>query len=196
MINDKLTYLSAAQLATLLRSTDGSTISSIEIITNPSAKYDAAGNSGIINIKLKKNKQTGTNGSITLGAGYGAFGKDNESLSLNQKQGNLNLFGTLSHNDNKRRQEIGIKRIITNLANDATYFNQYNDFQDAPHNNSYRFGADYDMSPKNTVDFVINGYINSENDNNNRTYIGPDFSRIDHRYIPWPACNKPIIILQ
>jgi len=54
MINDKLTYLSSAQLATLLRSTDGNTIQSIEIITNPSAKYDAAGNSGIINIKLKK----------------------------------------------------------------------------------------------------------------------------------------------
>ncbi|MDB4999017.1 MAG: hypothetical protein JWR76_94, partial [Mucilaginibacter sp.] len=62
MINDKLTYMSASQLATMLKSTDGSTIQSIEIITNPSAKYDAAGNSGIINIKLKKNKQTGTNG--------------------------------------------------------------------------------------------------------------------------------------
>jgi len=57
MINDKLTYLTSAQLATLLRSTDGTTIQSVEIITNPSAKYDAAGNSGIINIKLKKNKQ-------------------------------------------------------------------------------------------------------------------------------------------
>jgi len=56
MINDKLTYLSATQLATLLRSTDGTTIESIEIITNPSAKYDASGNSGIINIKLKKKK--------------------------------------------------------------------------------------------------------------------------------------------
>ena len=60
MINDKLTYLTAAQLATLLRSTDGNTIQTIELISNPSAKYDAAGNSGIINIKLKKNKQSGT----------------------------------------------------------------------------------------------------------------------------------------
>ena len=81
MINDKLTYLTSAQLATLLRSTDGNTIQSIEIITNPSAKYDAAGNSGIINIKLKKNKQAGTNGSVTLGAGYGKYGKDNETLT-------------------------------------------------------------------------------------------------------------------
>ena len=80
MINDKLTYLTAAQLATLLRSTDGNTISSIEIISNPSAKYDAAGNSGIINIKLKKNKQMGTNGSLTAGVGYGAYWKDNQIL--------------------------------------------------------------------------------------------------------------------
>jgi iron complex outermembrane receptor protein len=67
MIDDKLTYLSSAQLTTLLRATDGSTVQSIEIITNPSAKYDAAGNSGIINIRLKKNKQKGTNGSVTAG---------------------------------------------------------------------------------------------------------------------------------
>ena len=125
MINDKLTYLTAAQLATLLRSTDGNTIQSIEIITNPSAKYDAAGNSGIINIKLKKNKQTGTNGSVTLGAGYGAYWKDNETLQLNHKEGNLNVFGTFSHNDNKRIQDIDIKRIITDTAGNRTYFNQF-----------------------------------------------------------------------
>jgi iron complex outermembrane receptor protein len=100
MINDKLTYLTSAQLATLLRSTDGTTIQSIEIITNPSAKYDAAGNSGIINIKLKKNKQAGTNGTVTAGTGYGAYGKDNENLTINHKEGNLNIFGSFSHNDN------------------------------------------------------------------------------------------------
>src|ERR1700733_13618102 len=79
MINDKLTYLSSTQLATLLRSTDGTTIESIEIITNPSAKYDASGNSGIINIKLKKNKDAGTNGSVTLGAAMGYYFRDNTS---------------------------------------------------------------------------------------------------------------------
>ena len=122
MINDKLTYLSAAQLATLLRSTDGTTIQSIEIISNPSAKYDAAGNSGIINIKLKKNKQSGTNGSVTVGAGYGNYGKDNETLSLNHKEGNLNVYGSFSHNDNKRSQDIGIMRIITDSTGKNTYF--------------------------------------------------------------------------
>ncbi|MBS1519578.1 MAG: TonB-dependent receptor [Bacteroidetes bacterium] len=180
MINDKLTYLTAAQLATLLRSTDGNTIESIEIITNPSAKYDAAGNSGIINIKLKKNKQTGTNGSLTAGTAYGAYWKDNETLQLNHKEGNLNVFGTFSHNDNKRLQNIDIKRIITDTTGKQTYFNQFSPLISNNHNNSYRFGVDYDLSSKNTIGFVINGYFDQEDDSNdNRTYIGKNFSTVD-----------------
>jgi iron complex outermembrane receptor protein len=180
MINDKLTYLSAAQLATLLRSTDGNTIQSIEIISNPSAKYDAAGNSGIINIKLKKNKQTGTNGSITAGAGYGAHWRDNQTLQLNHKQGNLNVFGTFSHSDNQREHNIDIKRIVTDSAGGKTYFNQASPMNSTNHNNSYRLGADYQTSSKNTVGFLLNGYSNSEQDNNfNKTYIGTQPNIVD-----------------
>ena len=151
-----------------------------EIITNPSAKYDAAGNSGIINIKLKKNKQTGTNGSLTLGTAYGAFWRDNETLQLNHKDGNLNVFGTFSHNDNKRIQSIGIKRIITDTAGNKTYFNQLSPLTTNNHNNSYRFGADYDLSSKNTIGFVLSGYFNNEDDNNNNwTYIGRNYTTVD-----------------
>src|SRR6267142_2470144 len=124
MINEKLTYLNPAQLATLLRSSDGNTIKSIEIITNPSAKYDATGNAGIINIKLKKGSRTGTNGSIVAGAGYGRYGKDNETISLNHKQGNLNLFGSFSHLDDKHYIDVNLRRIVTDSSG-TTYFNQY-----------------------------------------------------------------------
>jgi iron complex outermembrane recepter protein len=180
MINDKLTYLSAAQLATLLRSTDGTTIQSIEIIPNPSAKYDAAGNSGIINIKLKKNKQAGTNGSITAGTGYGEYWKDNETLTLNHKDGNLNVFGSFSHNDNKYTQQIGLKRIITDSTGHQTFFNQSTAMPQVNHNNSYRLGADYDLSSKNTIGFVVSGYFNGEDDNfNNYTNIGKNFTEVD-----------------
>jgi len=178
MINDKLTYLTAAQLATLLRSTDGNTIQSIELISNPSAKYDAAGNSGIINIKLKKNRQVGTNGSISLGAGWGKYGKDNETFQLNHKQGKLNLFGTFSHNDNERFEDIGIKRIVTDT--NQTFFNQKSYLTESHHNNSYRLGADYDLSDKNTIGFVVSGYFNGELDRNtNGTLIGPNFTQVD-----------------
>ncbi|HVW95743.1 MAG TPA: outer membrane beta-barrel family protein [Mucilaginibacter sp.] len=180
MINDKLTYLSSSQLATLLRSTDGTTIQSIEIISNPSAKYDAAGNSGIINIKLKKNRQSGTNGSVTVGVGKGKYGRDNSTLQLNHKVGGLNLFGSFSHDDNKRFQDIGLKRIVTSPDGSTTYFNQYTGMPQTRHNNSYRLGADYSTSSKNTLGFVMNGYFNSENDeNDNHTNIGSSFTQVD-----------------
>ncbi|MDP9080158.1 MAG: TonB-dependent receptor family protein [Bacteroidota bacterium] len=180
MINDKLTYLTSTQLATLLRSTDGTTIQSIEIISNPSAKYDASGNSGIINIKLKKNKQTGTNGSVTLGAGYGNTFKNNESISLNHKEGNLNVFGSFSHDDRKREHTLDIKRIVTDSTGGKTYFNQFSSIPNDNHNNSYRLGADYDISSKNTIGFLVNGYFNTETDDNaNKTFIGTQPSVTD-----------------
>ena len=173
MINDKLTYLSSAQLATLLRSTDGTTIESIELITNPSAKYDAAGNSGIINIKLKKNKNAGTNGTATIGAGMGYYLKDNASVSINHKEGNLNVFANFSHNDNQRGRSLGIDRSVEGGNGQNTYFSQNTFMPQINHNNSYRFGADYDLSPKNTIGFLVNGYFNTENDfNNTPTHIG------------------------
>lgn len=168
MINDKLTYLSSAQLATLLRSTDGNTIQSIEIITNPSAKYDAAGNSGIINIKLKKNKQKGTNGSLTAGVARGRGNRDNMSLNINHKNGPLNIFGTVSRGDNNRYRDLGINRIIA--GTDTPYFDQTTKMPSFNYYNNFNIGADLETSTKNTLGVVISGYTNGGRDlNENRT---------------------------
>jgi len=67
MMDGKQTYLSAADLANLLKNTPASALDQIEIMTNPSARYDASGNSGVINIKTKKGKNAGFNGSIMAG---------------------------------------------------------------------------------------------------------------------------------
>lgn len=166
MINDKLTYLSPTQLATLLRSTDGSTIQSIEIITNPSAKYDAAGNSGIINIKLKKNKQAGTNGTISVTGGLGTYVKQSEDFSINHKEGNLNLYGNFSRGDIPQARVIDINRTVTDSTGVPTYFKQSTFMPQVTHYNNYSFGADYDLSPKNTLGFAVNGYFNSNPQNN------------------------------
>ncbi len=164
MINDKLTYLSAQQLASLLRSTDGSTIKAIEIITNPSAKFDAAGNGGILNIKMKKNKQNGTNGTAGIGAGYGKYGKDNENISINHKNGRLNLFGSINHNDSKATGQLNIFRIVDGSPAN-TYINQYSNVIQTTGSTSYRVGADLDAGAKNTFGVEMNGYYNTEFDN-------------------------------
>lgn len=172
MINDKLTYLSADQLATLLRSTDGSNIQSLEIISNPSSQYDAAGKAGIINIKLKKNKQDGTNGSLTIGAGQGHYFKDNASFTLNHKSGKLNLFSNFSHTNNHEYVKLSTNRIIDS-ANTKSYYAQSSTINNPVHTNSFRVGADYDLSDKNTAGFVAGGYRNSESNANDGTaFVG------------------------
>ena len=92
MIDGKPSYLGGAELTNLLRSMSSTNLDQIEIMTNPSAKYDAAGNSGIINIKTKKSKQKGFNGNVTLGYGQGIYAKTNNSLNLNYRNGKFNVF--------------------------------------------------------------------------------------------------------
>ncbi|RYY43582.1 MAG: TonB-dependent receptor, partial [Chitinophagaceae bacterium] len=100
-IDGKPSPLSGTDLADFLKSMQSSNVESIEIITNPSAKYDAAGNAGIINIRLKKNKNLGTNGSVNAGWGIGNFPKYNGGLSINNRNAKTNIFGTYNYNYNK-----------------------------------------------------------------------------------------------
>src|ERR1700754_1423294 len=92
MIDNKPTYLSASQLASYLRSLPASAVDQIELMTNPSAKYDASGNSGIINIKTKKNKTKGFNGNLNLTHTQGIYPKPTGSLNMNYRNGKFNFF--------------------------------------------------------------------------------------------------------
>jgi hypothetical protein len=190
MINDKPTHLSATQLATLLHSTDGNNIASIEVITNPSAKYDASGNSGIINIVLKKNNSVGTNGSVTATGGIGYYPKGNASVSLNHKEGNLNFFGSYSIGSRQRSNNIYIDRLI-DTSGKQTYFTQHTFMPSTNYNNTYRLGVDYDMGKKNTLGLLFSGYFNGENDNNvNNTVIGSKPGLIDSLQNTYSTINQ------
>ncbi|MBE7178879.1 MAG: outer membrane beta-barrel protein, partial [Mucilaginibacter polytrichastri] len=179
MIDGKLTYLSSTQLAALLRSTDGNSIAQVEIITNPSAKYDAAGNSGIINIKTKKNKTSGTNGSLTAGAGYGLNHKANTSLNVNHKSGRVNVFGTYSYMDNKWTRDFGLDRLVS-FQNVTTRFNQNAQFNQNYRSNSAKAGIDIEISKKNTLGFQATTNLNHELGNNpSNTLIGNQAGRVD-----------------
>ncbi|MDX3914204.1 MULTISPECIES: TonB-dependent receptor domain-containing protein [Olivibacter] len=170
MIDGKQTYLSAEQLANMLKSMDGNNVQSIELNTNPSAKYDAAGTAGIINIKLKKNNMEGTNGTLSLSGGYGRTHKSNNSLQINHKTGKVNLFGNYSYVNSNFNNTLELYRIVGQSAS-AKVFDQFADFQNERASSSIRGGIDYKTSERNTLSGLFSGFFLQGNDHstsNNR----------------------------
>ena len=110
LVDGRPTQLSGSDLANLLRNMNSNQLDQVEIMTNPPAKYDAAGNAGIINLKTKKNKQVGYNGSVNANYGQGNLPKFNEGLIFNYRQGKWNLFTNLSHGYRERNNELDIQR--------------------------------------------------------------------------------------
>jgi outer membrane receptor protein involved in Fe transport len=124
-------------------------IDRIELITNPSAKYDAASTGGIINIILKKNKRTGLNGLLSAAAGTQGILSGNANLNL--RQGKLNFF--LSGNYNQSKGKSNGKSLRQNKNNGVieNYFNQYSDNERTRKFTSARFGIDYFIDNRNTI---------------------------------------------
>nr|WP_068890854.1 outer membrane beta-barrel family protein [Pedobacter panaciterrae] len=172
MLDGKLTYLSGEQLTALLRATSGNSIESIEMMSNPSAKYDASGSAGIINIKLKKSQSDGTNGTITAGSGYGKYYKYNGGLMLNHRVNKLNLFGDYNYSENKDFQNLNVNRSNTDGA-EQTFFDQIGREVYLHKDNSYRAGIDYYINDKSVLGFSINGSFKNVNiASENRTLMG------------------------
>lgn len=161
MLDGKLTYLSGEQLANLLRSLPSENISTIEIITSPSAKYDAAGRSGIINIKTKKTVITGINGSINLGAGAGKYGFYNAGINLNWRTEKFNAFGNYN---NGTRGFFQTRYLARHIQGDVPQFFELNAFNRRSFkNNNYKAGLDYFITSKHTVGVLMRGYDNAFN---------------------------------
>jgi hypothetical protein len=157
MIDGKQTYLSSQELANMLRSLSADAIDQIELITNPSAKYDAAGTSGIINIKMKKNKSLGTNGSLNAGLGYGRWEKANGGLSLNHRNKHLNLFGTLDYRHNRGWGQTITQDRYSYTPTDTTIFNVDNYRPYRLTTPMFRVGADWFLSDKTTLGVLASG---------------------------------------
>jgi outer membrane receptor protein involved in Fe transport len=97
MLDGRLMRMTMDQLITLLSGMSADDIAQIELMNTPPAKYDAEGNAGIINIITKKNKKYGTNGSLTLTAGYGTYEKASAGLNINHNAGKVSLYGGYSY---------------------------------------------------------------------------------------------------
>ena len=172
MINGKLTYLSGEQLTSLLRATSGNTIETIEMMSNPSSRYDASGSAGIINIRLKKNSSYGTNGSMTAGGGYGRFYKSNAGISLNHRTQKFNIYGSYDYLNNKQFEDLSLKR--SNISDqEVTLFRQQGRDMTTLKNNTYKAGLDYLLSQQQTIGLMVNGYMNNnQQTTHNTTLIG------------------------
>ncbi|RYG19300.1 MAG: MarR family transcriptional regulator, partial [Chitinophagaceae bacterium] len=160
MIDDKPTYLSGTELSNLLGSMSSTQVNQIELITSPSAKYDASGNAGIINIKTKKNKQEGFNGNLSTAVGHGKYLKSNNSLMLNYRQGKINTFANYSVNYNKGFMNIYAYRRYFNTSGGVTSaLDQQSDLGNQNTNNLLRTGLDFYATPKLTLGLTLTGNL-------------------------------------
>jgi outer membrane receptor protein involved in Fe transport len=151
LIDGKPSNVDTAQL---LQQIPSSSIKQIELITNPSAKYNPEGMSGIINIILHKNANTGFNGSINTGATFGITPKLNTALNLNYKVGKVNIYSNygLNHGLNANHGFV--------FSDNPTFENhQLFEFKNKNTSHLLKLGIDYYINDKNTFSFYTNQNI-------------------------------------
>lgn len=166
MIDDKPTYLSAANLATYLRSLPSSSLDQIELMDNPPAKYDAAGNAGVINIKTKKSTIKGFNAILSGNFAEGFYERTQESLNLNYRVNKVNLFANLSYGYNQTFRRLEIDRSYFDASGNPTSgFTGVSYFKPANDNGNLKMGMDYYLSPKTTWGVVFTGSLSQQKDN-------------------------------
>lgn len=171
MIDGKPSPMNGADLVNYLRGLPSNSIDRIEIITNPSSKYDAAGNSGIIDIRLKKDQRMGTNGTFNAGYGQGVYPKANTGISMNHRDKKFNLFGSYNYGYRKNLNHLYLDR---NFYENGIFTGSdlKDNFSRAPFNsNTIRLGADFYASKKTIIGVVLNSNLNHFTRKNNNSSI-------------------------
>ncbi|HEU4553860.1 MAG TPA: outer membrane beta-barrel protein [Chitinophaga sp.] len=157
-IDDKPTYLSGSQLAAYLRSLPSGTLEAIELMPVPPARYDAAGNAGVINIRTKKLKQRGFNGNLSTTYGQGFYPKNFNSLNLNFRNNAFNYFVSAGYSYNHNFSDLLITRSIRNDdGSPRSYFNQFSYINRYNRSPSLKTGMDYYMDKNTTIGVALNG---------------------------------------
>jgi outer membrane receptor protein involved in Fe transport len=190
LIDGKQTALTGFGSQTGLDNIPASAIERIEIINNPSAKYDANGNAGIINIIYKKNKQQGFNGKVgfTTGVGalwqkkanlptirpqYQATPKINPSLSLNYRKNKINAF---LQADWLYTETLNKNEFVTRTFDDGTIINQQTKRNRNTHFVTTKAGIDWNINNQNTL--TISGLFGIEKiiDRGDQPFFNKDYS--------------------
>lgn len=170
-INGKPSPLAARELAAYLRSLQSADIEAIEIITQPSARYDAAGGAGIINIRLKKARTAdlGTNGSLSLGLAQGRFyPKFNGSLSVNHRTKRVNTFASYTQRTTRDWSFINLYREQV-----GQFFDQQSQVRANTASHNLRAGTDITLGSRSTLGVLLNANLNNNTSaTEGRTPIG------------------------
>lgn len=154
--DDKPAYLGGQQLTEYLKNTPADAISKVEIISNPSSRYDAQGPAGIINIKFIKSKKFGFNGTFNAGFGQGRYAKYWGGLSLNYRTKNYNLYGGFNAGRYNSFNLLNYNSIIDNndviTHQDREYF-----WHPVSASQSPKIGIDFFITSKSTLGFLVTG---------------------------------------
>lgn len=161
MIDGKPSQVSGADLNNLLSGMTSSQVETIEIIDNPSAKYDAAGNAGIINIKTKKNRQKGFNGNASIALTQGRYTRSINTITINKYSGKVNLFATVGANELKnfskfyalRKYYSEDNQSVTSMLEQPSYF-----VGNLP-TQTLKTGLDYFINKNTTIGMVLSGTL-------------------------------------
>lgn len=166
-IDDRPSVLRGQDLVNFLKTLQAADIEAIEIITQPSSRFDAEGNAGIINIKLKRDKSLGTNGTVASSLTFGDFARTSNSLSFNNRNKKTSIYGTYSNFFGKSTSFINLNR-----TQNGNNFNAKTESVFDANRNNIRLGFDYYTNKKSTFGIIVNGNFNNSNsESDSRTPI-------------------------
>lgn len=156
LIDGRYTNLSGDDLKNMLSAMPANGIEKIELMSNPSAKYEAGGGA-VINIIMTKNTRLGVNGTATVGGRAGQYGSWNTGLSLNYRNKKVNAYGSYDYLNNQQFKESSFNRVITSdrQVADNTYGN------DQYRSHTFKAGLDYDLNKRNSFGILVKGMVNN-----------------------------------
>lgn len=176
MIDDRLIVLSGDQLTSFLKSIPGGNISKIEVMTNPPSNYDAAGNSGIINIITKKMKSNGYNGAITVGYTQATYPSYTTGANFNYKNKKMSIYGLLNFTDGKTAPDYEQSVFYTFQT-----WNQKEKKQQSQNTFTGLLGADFNLDSNSVigVEYSGNYYKSAVNSKSNMNVLNTYNNMLD-----------------
>ena len=166
MINDRPMYMSVADLTSFLRSMPADNIKSIEVMTSPSARFDAEGAAGVINIQLKKNTVDGVFGNVMIGGRYNGKAAPNAVVTLNVKKGKWTSNGTFNYNENVEINDLEIERNFQVEGGKSTFL-QDSRIIERSHTPSFTGAANYELTPTQNLGINLQASTSASNGLNN-----------------------------